>query len=190
MKRQIIEKDQGIYVEKFARNEHNPTIDHFAEEEYNSDNEQMPSTSAAALNSTSIINFVSNSFQRQPQIGNNNEPNSSTASTLNISRIENNHEPGTSNSSLDITQICSTSAQLTDETENVVASSKSKEIRFGQTLISNGFYLSKIECLGTEANQKALSLFELIHSIRPIASIHFNFSVDPEWLLKLVEIII
>jgi restriction endonuclease len=115
MKRQIIENRHEFSEEKVAKN--NPVIDDFAptlddfghEEEYkyNNDNEQMPSTSAAALNSTAIINFISNiSQQRQPQISNNNESAYSTSPTLNISQIENNNndQPGISNSFLDITQ--------------------------------------------------------------------------------------
>ena len=50
--------------------------------------------------------------------------------------------------------------------------------------LENGLYLSKVECLGSQANSRALSLFELIRAIRPIASIHFNFCIDPGWVLR------
>uniref|UniRef100_A0A183C2V1 Tyrosyl-DNA phosphodiesterase n=1 Tax=Globodera pallida TaxID=36090 RepID=A0A183C2V1_GLOPA len=57
-------------------------------------------------------------------------------------------------------------------------------------LMDGGVHLVKVECLGTEANNskgnvpRALSLFELIRAIRPIASIHFNYCIDPQWVLR------
>uniref|UniRef100_A0A914MLZ9 PLD phosphodiesterase domain-containing protein n=1 Tax=Meloidogyne incognita TaxID=6306 RepID=A0A914MLZ9_MELIC len=50
--------------------------------------------------------------------------------------------------------------------------------------LGNGLYLTKIDCLPPETNQRALSLFELIRQIRPIASIHFSFCIDPGWVIK------
>ncbi|KAL3103747.1 hypothetical protein niasHS_001349 [Heterodera schachtii] len=59
-------------------------------------------------------------------------------------------------------------------------------------LVDGGVHLVKVACLGAEANDRAidgtvpraLSLFELIRAIRPAASIHFNYCIDPQWVLR------
>lgn len=50
--------------------------------------------------------------------------------------------------------------------------------------LRNGIYLSKVEGLPEPYNENALSLRELISAISPIASIHFNYCCDPEFVVR------
>jgi hypothetical protein len=52
-----------------------------------------------------------------------------------------------------------------------------------QTL-REGPYWSSVDCLGEAANERAISLRELLAHIRPHASIHFNFMVDLGWVFR------
>ncbi len=52
-----------------------------------------------------------------------------------------------------------------------------------------GVYWNRIEHLSPEANSNALALDELIARIAPIASIHFNYMIDPQWLLRSLRLL-
>uniref|UniRef100_A0A914XB49 Aprataxin and PNK-like factor PBZ domain-containing protein n=1 Tax=Plectus sambesii TaxID=2011161 RepID=A0A914XB49_9BILA len=47
-----------------------------------------------------------------------------------------------------------------------------------------GFHLTKVLGLPAEHNSNALSLSDILREIRPTSSIHFNFMIDLEWLLR------
>lgn len=50
--------------------------------------------------------------------------------------------------------------------------------------LRNGIYLSKVEGLPDNYNVNALSLRELISAINPVASVHFNYCCDPEFVIR------
>lgn len=51
-------------------------------------------------------------------------------------------------------------------------------------IINDGIYFTKIKGLPEKANENTFTLFELIDKINPILSIHFNFCIDPSFILK------
>lgn len=55
---------------------------------------------------------------------------------------------------------------------------------FPKKFINNGIYYNKIENLSDKSNENILSFFELIDTINPISSIHFNYCIDPSFVLK------
>lgn len=50
--------------------------------------------------------------------------------------------------------------------------------------IKNGIYFTKIKGLSDKTNENTFSLFELINKINPIVSIHFNYCIDPNFLIR------
>lgn len=60
----------------------------------------------------------------------------------------------------------------------VKKASRRKELTSGRT------YLTEVEILPEQFNEEAFSLREILQEIQPIASLHFNFMVDLEWLLE------
>lgn len=50
--------------------------------------------------------------------------------------------------------------------------------------ISNGIYFVKIPGLDTNASFSTFTLSELINRINPILSIHFNYCIDPDFLIR------
>uniref|UniRef100_A0A914EKP4 Tyrosyl-DNA phosphodiesterase n=1 Tax=Acrobeloides nanus TaxID=290746 RepID=A0A914EKP4_9BILA len=59
----------------------------------------------------------------------------------------------------------------------------SQEIKHYEPL-ENGIYWTKVSVLDAKYNEKALSLFELINRVNPIASIHFNFNMDVNFIIR------
>lgn len=81
----------------------------------------------------------------------------------------------------------------TSEDEESPSSSKRNEPSRSSTSIAgqvyrtplcNGIYLTKVEGLSRDANRSAFSLFEIINKVNPIASIHFNFCIDPNFVIR------
>lgn len=50
--------------------------------------------------------------------------------------------------------------------------------------ISNGIYFVKIPGLDTNVSFLTFTLSELINRINPILSIHFNYCIDPDFLIR------
>lgn len=63
-------------------------------------------------------------------------------------------------------------------------SSSSSTDKIDKYPIENGLYLTKIEGLDTSSFSQTFTLSELIDRINPITSIHFNFCIDPDFLIR------
>jgi hypothetical protein len=74
-----------------------------------------------------------------------------------------------------VVEIVSQSSQVQSET--------SQEIKHYEPL-ENGIYWTKVSVLDEKYNEKALYLFDLINRINPIASIHFNFNMDVNFIIR------
>lgn len=81
-----------------------------------------------------------------------------------------------------------TSQHLASSSSSIVSNaptaSTSNTLESTNNLLIDGMYWTKVECLSESANSRALSLYDLVRKIRPLASLHFNFCIDSKWVLR------
>ena len=71
-----------------------------------------------------------------------------------------------------------------EEVKPVPSTSATSDVPSSKRKLKDGRYFVKIKGVDENDCDWAISLFELIDSINPIASIHFNYCIDPHFVLK------
>ncbi|KAI1721225.1 tyrosyl-DNA phosphodiesterase domain-containing protein [Ditylenchus destructor] len=71
-----------------------------------------------------------------------------------------------------------------EELKSKPSTSGTTDVPHSKRILKDGIYFVKIKGVDENDCDWAITLFQLIDSINPIASIHFNYCIDPHFVLK------